>query len=126
MVKTVIRTDTEFNESNKPLLFDMRLCEVKQDHERYYINDEYYTIKCLLCHNDTLYGVMIDCNYENILHFECANCTGYYAVCFDCENPKSGKVRLARLTEHHNFYDIKHDGDDYKVVIDEMFDQLHV
>jgi len=97
-------------------MWDNRCLNVQQEQDKYFENDEYYTIKCLLCNNQTLYGVVIDCNDENIHHFECVKCRGYYSVCLDCENPKSGKVKLAQLIEHHNFYDLKTDGENYKIV----------
>ncbi len=110
--ETEIYTDSEFNKKNI---------------SRFWSYDEEYNtltkLKCLNCGNFTSYGVMINCDYENIYHYECFECYGYYAVCFDCENPNANKVHLAKLLSHHNFYNLTDNEDYYKIVPDDNYEE---
>ncbi len=111
MVETTIRIDTNFDDKYESDFYDFR-----EGFDSDYEYNNNYIIKCISCNADTLYGVMMNSDSENIIHFECVNCRGYYAVCFDCENPDNDTVKLAQLLEHHNCCDIKNDGDNYKIV----------
>lgn len=74
-------------------------------------------IKCIGCNNYTTYASRVDQYGSNLFHYDCMSCERVYAVCVGCEDITGETVELAELISHHNYEEVKEDGDNYKVVL---------